>query len=88
MSFCAEMGKKKIFLALKAELKQALLLHASSKTAEATRPLVMESGSGGAELACDAEAFSQVPPVDSPSATESLEGSGQLVQRKCRRLCK
>lgn len=42
--FCAEMGKKKISLALKVQLRQGLLLHASTKIAEASCSLALEKG--------------------------------------------
>lgn len=40
------MGKKKVALVSKAQLRQASLLHASSKTAEASKPLALEKGLG------------------------------------------
>lgn len=43
---CAGMEKKKVSHASKIQLRQALLQHASSKTAEASRPLALEKGMG------------------------------------------
>lgn len=43
--FFAAMGKK-ITLASKDQLRQALSLHASSKTVEVVRPLALEKGLG------------------------------------------
>lgn len=67
------MGKKKVSLVSKVQLKEALTLQVSTRTGEAARVV-------------NPRPLTQVLPVNSSSTRESPGGSGQLVQRKRRRL--
>lgn len=79
---CAEMGKKKVVLTSKAQLRQALLLHASSKIGEMSRPLVLEKGLGQPSQPAMLRPISQVDPINPPPEAESSKGSGRLTQCK------
>lgn len=82
--FCADMSKKKVTIALKAQLKQALLLHAITQTA-VEKTLPAGKGSRGPVPAIMSVPLTQVPPEASPTSHVSSTGLEQLVQHKRRR---
>lgn len=80
------MGKKKITLVSKVQLREALRLHALSRSGEVGKAGTTEKGQGSTAKGVMAKPISQIPP-ESPSV-ESSEESGSLVTRKRRRLGK
>lgn len=71
--------KKKITLTSKAQLRQALLLHDSSKTVEAERPLTLEKGLGQQSQPAMPRPISQVAPINPLPEVEPSEGAGRLT---------
>lgn len=77
-----DMGKKKITLTLKDQLKKALLLHGSSKIAEAALPLLKEKDSSVPSQPTIPQPISQVPPVRQSGKPDSPEESSHPENKR------